>query len=655
MTQAPWRQVDVGGELERAEQEFLHTNGAGAYCMSTLALLHSRRQHGLLVAALDPPLKRHVIVSHADVVVTTIKRSYRLSSYRFPGIAPTPGYRSLRVFSQDPLPRFSYRLGKSDFDISLALVRGQNALIMGFRWLGKNPVRVSMRPLLAMRPIDILAREHGAMMQRVSLRQGGVEIQPVANLPPLIIKHPGVFMGSPDWWRRFEYAEDRRSGETFEEDLWTPGTVEFELAPQQQQYVTLALERLPELPADQCFEEARQHLLQLDPGEERALAVRALSIAADQFRADLATRPAIIAGYPMLAEATRDTLVALPGLYLTAGRSEAAKHIVRGVIGLLQDGLLSQGRHEDGTVIPEVTADGSLWLFDVAERLARQLGTQDAFLREELYPCLQSIYARVVRTPDQVIWRRPNGLIVNTSLHSALTWMDSRSHGEIQVPRRGIAIELQALWSAALRTLAAFAAEYGDATLAQRLQDERRKLIGVFKSCFWCEATNYPFDCLDPSGDDNLADAAIRPNAVVALAVEPDLFDSWQAIRILEVAKQQLLTSRGLRTLDPNHPAYVGHYDPGLDERHTSYHRGAVWPFLLGAYARAALRVRPDDFELQVDLRDILEVCADGGGPVLGHVAQVAGGEPPHHAGGCPAQAWSTAELLRSLAEDLEL
>jgi glycogen debranching enzyme len=151
-----------------------------------------------------------------------------------------------------------------------------------------------------------------------------------------------------------------------------------------------------------------------------------------------------------------------------------------------------------------------------------------------------------------------------------------------------------------------------------------------------------------------LADAAIRPNAVVALALEPDLFESWQAIRIVEVAKQQLLTVRGLRTLDPNHSAYVGHYDPGLDERHTSYHRGAAWPFLLGAYARAALRLRPDDFELQVDLRDLLQVCAEGG-PVLGHIAQVAGGEPPHHAGGCPAQAWSTAEILRSLVQDLEL
>lgn len=654
MTQSPWQHVDVGGALERAEHEFLHTNGAGAYCMSTLALLHSRRQHGLLVAALDPPLKRHVVVSHADIVVTTIKRSYRLSSYRFPGIAPTPGYRFLQSFSQDPLPRFSYRLGKSDFEVTLALVRGQNALIMGFRWLGKNPVRVSMRPLLAMRPIDALAREHGAMLQRVSLRQGGVEIQPIASLPPLIIKHPGVFMGSPDWWRRFEYVEDRRAGEVFEEDLWTPGTIELDLAPQQQQYVTLALERLPESAAEHCFEATRQHLLSLDPGEERALSVRALSIAADQFRTGSAGRPAVIAGYPMLAEATRDTLVALPGLYLSSGRSEAAKPVVRGVIGLLQDGLLSQGRREDGSIMPEVTADGSLWLFDVADRLARQLGTQDAFLREELYPCLQSIYARVVRTPDQLIWRRANGLIVNTSLHSALTWMDSRSHGEIQVPRRGIAIELQALWSAALRTLGSFAEAYGDESLSQRVRDERSQLTEAFKLCFWCEATNYPFDCLDPSGDDKLADAAIRPNAVVAVAVEPELFESWQAIRILEVAKQQLLTARGLRTLDPNHSAYVGHYDPGLDERHTSYHRGAAWPFLLGAYARVALRVRPDDFELQVDLRDLLEECA-AGGTVLGHVPQVAGGEPPHHAGGCPAQAWSTAELFRTLAEDLQL
>jgi predicted glycogen debranching enzyme len=622
--------------------------------MSTLALLHTRRQHGLLVAALNPPLGRHVIVSHADTIVTTIKRSYRLSSYRFPNIAPTPGYRFLRTFSQDPLPRFTYRLGKSDFEITLALVRGHNALIMAYRWLGKNPVRVSVRPLLAMRPSGFLAREHGAMLQRVSLRQGEVEIQPVASLPPLIIKHPGVFMGSPDWWRRFEYSEDQRGGVDFEEDLWTPGAVEFEFSPGQYQYITFALERLPSVSAARCVEDAKQHLLSLDPGENHVQSVRTLSVAADHFRADLAPRPTIIAGYPTLAEVTRDTLVALPGLYLSCDRCAQAEAVLRGVILLCQDGLLSQGRREDGSAMSEVTADGSLWLFDVARRLAQKTGLSNPFIKNELYPCLRAIYARIASAPDHVLWPRADGLLVNTSLHTALTWMDSRAHGEFQVPRRGIAVEVQALWNAALRTLAVLAAEYGEPEFAQELQVKRVLHTTAFKHRFWCERSNYPYDCLDQADAEHLDDAAIRPNAVVALAVEPELFASWQAIRILEVAKEKLLTPRGLRTLEPDHSAYVGHYDPGLDERHTSYHRGAVWAFLLGSYARALLRVRPDDFELQVDLRQLLEEAAEGG-PVLGHVSQIAGGEPPHLPGGCPAQAWSVSEIWRTLQEDLRL
>lgn len=654
MSRTPWLEVDINGELERAEHEFLHTNGAGAYSMSTLALLHTRRQHGLLVAALEPPFKRHVIVSHADTVVTTIKRSYRLSSYRFPNIAPTPGYRAQRAFAQDPLPRFIYRLGKSDFEVTLALARGHNTLVMAYRWLGRNPVRVSIKPLLAMRPVDSLAQEHGAMMQRVSLRQGGVEIQPIASLPPLVLKHPGVFMGSPDWWRRFEYAEDRRNGDEFEEDLWTPGTIELELVPGQAQHVTLALGSLPDASAEECLAEAAAHLSSLDPGEEHAPSVRRLAITAGDFRAELAALPAVIAGYPTLADSTRDTLVALPGLYLMDGRIEQAKAVLHDVISRCQNGLLSQGRSEDGALRPEVTADGSLWLFDVARLLAQKVPLSDPFLKERLYPCLRAIHARVSQPPDSVIGRRADGFIVNTSLHAALTWMDSRAHGEIQVPRRGVAIELQALWNAALRTLAFFSSEYREVGFAEQLEAERTRLTQAFKAHFWCQATNYPYDCLEPERDADHQDAAVRANAVVALAVSPELFESWQAIRILEVAKSKLLTARGLRTLDPDHPAYVGHFEPGLDERHTSYHRGAVWPFLLGAYARASLAVRPDDFELQVDLRQLLEECVQDG-QVLGHVAQVAGGEPPHHAGGCPAQAWSVAEIHRTLRQDLEL
>lgn len=654
MSSPRWHNIEIKGELERAEREFLHTNGAGAYCMSTLALLHTRRQHGLLVAALDPPLSRHVIVSHADIIVTSIKRSYRLSSYRFPEIAPTPGYRFLHTFAQDPLPRFVYRLGKSDFEITLALVRGKNALVAAFRWLGHNPVRVSVRPLLAMRPLDALAREHGAMLQRVSLRQGAVEIQPISALPPLVIQHPGVFMGSPDWWRRFEYSEEQRGGGEYTEDLWTAGMVEFEVQPGQQRCMTMALESTPEGTAEQLLQQAREHFTRLDPGPEHADSVRRLAIAADDFRADLAARPGVIAGYPNLGDSTRDTLVALPGLYLCDGRAEQAKAVLRGVIALCDAGLLHQGRAEDGTVRSELTVDGSLWLFEVTARLAEKLPADDVFLRQELYPCLLRIYERIAREPDDVIGRRDDGLIVITSRSAALTWMDSRSRGQIQVQRRGVAIEVQALWAGALRTLATLAERQGEPELAQRLGVEREQLVASFKQRFWCEATGYPYDCLHPSDVSRNQDATIRANAVVALALCPTLFESWQAVKIVDLARTRLLTPRGLRTLDPDHPGYVGHYDPGTEERHTSYHRGAAWPFLLAAYARAALRLRPHDFELQVDLRQLLEEVADSG-QVLGHIAQIAGGEPPHHAGGCPAQAWSVAEIRKLLQEDLQL
>ena len=224
----PWPLVHVDGELERAEKEWLHTNGAGAYAMSTLALMHTRRHHGLLVASLEPPLGRHVILSHAETHVTVGDRTHKLSTHQFPGVAATPGYRHLRSFAQDPLPRWTYLLGKHKLERTIALAPGRNALVMRYHWFGPTPARLQLMPLMPLRPVEHLALEHGGMLQRVTLRTGEVEIQPIPTLPPIAFAHRGVFMGSPDWWRRFEYGEDLRRYTDFQEDMWTPGTFELD-------------------------------------------------------------------------------------------------------------------------------------------------------------------------------------------------------------------------------------------------------------------------------------------------------------------------------------------------------------------------------------------------------------------------------------------
>ena len=652
-----WPHQVTHGELEPAEREWLHTNGAGAYAMSTLALMHTRRYHGLLVASLDPPLRRYVIVSQMDPVVSVGQRIFRLATHQFPGVAATPGYRLLESFAQDPIPRWTFRLGRANLTLRLCLARGESATVLSYTWEGQRRARLSLKPLFAMRPMAEVTHEHGGMLQTVSMRHGEVEIRPLVELPSVVFGHSGVFMGSPDWWRRFEYPVDRNRGVHHQEDLWTPGTFELDLEPGQTQYLVFGLGRLPKAAARDCMAETCQALEALDPGADYSLTERRLSIAAEQFRADLCERRGIISGYPWLDLGSRDALISLQGLYLVSGRVEAAKSVLRTVIGAQVDGLLTRGMAEAGGVAPQITADASLWLSEATERLLDKTGLDDEFVRTELYPVLEAIFERVCSGRREVIWRTADGLLANGSVAGTtpLTWMDSRADGVAVTPRNELAVELQGLWGRACATLGRLSGHYGHTSLQARALSAQAELRAAFARRFWCAETRYPFDCIsiDEGGPGAFRDPSVRPNALIALAVDPELFTHWQAVAIIERVRERLLTPMGLRTLEPRHPDYRGDFRGPMHERQAAYHQGTCWVFLLGFFARAAFALDPNDFELQIELRHVIERLVDAG-PVLGQVAQVASGDAPHHLGGCPAQAWSVAELLRALRENLE-
>lgn len=652
---AVWPHVDTKGELEPAEREWLHTNGAGAYAMSTIALMHTRRYHGLLVASLEPPLRRYVIVSQLDTVVSVGQRIYRLATHQFPGVAATPGYRLLESFAQDPIPRWTFRLGRSILESRLCLARGESATIISYTWHGQRKARVSVKPLFAMRPMHEVTHEHGGMIQTVSMRHGEVGIQPVPDLPAVVFGHSGVFMGSPDWWRRFEYMVDRNRGVNHQEDLWTPGTFELELEPGQTQYLVFGLSRLPKNPARDCMAQTCQTLEALDPGEGLSLAARRLSIAAEQFRADACDRPGVISGYPWLDLGTRDALISLPGLYLVSDRIEDAKRVLSTLLSAKIDGLLARGLSETGAAMQQVPADASLWFFDATARLTEKTGPDDVFVKQRLYPELVAIFERITSGRRDIIWCTEDGLLANGSDTGApLTWMDSRADGVAVTPRHDVAVELQGLWGRACSTLSKLARHYGETVIAERAQRAREALQKAFAERFWCAETRYPFDCISivRDGPGAFRDASIRPNALMALAIEPELFTHWQAVAIVERVRERLLTPMGLRTLERRHPDYRGDFRGPMHERRAAYHQGTCWVFLLGFFARAAFALDPNDFELQIELRHAIERLVDAG-PVLGQVAQVASGDPPHHLGGCPAQAWSVAELLRVLRDAL--
>src|SRR5690606_560461 len=223
---------------------------------------------------------------------------------------------------------------------------------------------------------------------------------------------------------------------------------------------------------------------------------------------------------------------------------------------------------------PSPSVDASLWLFEAVCLLAKELPQDDPFVLQEVYPVLVEIFERVHRSPPSLVWLTNDGLLAIRNAEEPLTWMDSRSKGAVVTPRQGLAVEFQALWSKACWVLQQYAVKLGDAAVAERALSARERVRGAFKTRFWCHDVGYPYDVIDDITGE--ADTAIRPNAVIALAVEPDLFESWQADAIVHRARERLLTPRGLRTLDPEHLSYVGYYEGGMEERRAAYHQGVV-------------------------------------------------------------------------------
>jgi predicted glycogen debranching enzyme len=525
---------------------------------------------------------------------------------------------------------------------------------MGYTWSGVGAARISLRPLMPLRPVDSLMREHGGMEQLVALRPGAVELRPVERLPPIYFSHEGMFMGGPDWWRRFEYLADRGEHAEFQEDMWTPGVFELPLEPGRTSYLVVSVGKLLDRPPAEMVLEACEAISREALGGGRPPAVRLLSVAAEQFCLDQAKPPMVIAGYPWHAPYTRDFLLALPGLTLARGRVDLAVRALPTLLAAQRGGFLPEFLAHPGESRPKPLPDATLWLYEVARLLLPELGPEHAALKRQLYIALVRSFARLRSSIKRWGWLSADGLLVNGGKHVALTWMDAQVKGEPVTPRRGIAIEQQALYTQATGTLANLADEFGNQRLAEACRIAGVQARASFKARFWCHDTDFPYDCVSESRDaqDAWVDASIRPNALIALAVDPSLFEDWQARAIVARVKAELLTPRGIRSLSPHDPRYVSQFAGTREERELGYHQGTAWTHLLGFYVRAAIRLTPDDVELRDELRQVIEGALDGS-VILGQIAQLADGDPPHRARGCPAQATSVAELIRALVVDL--
>ncbi|MEA2666170.1 MAG: hypothetical protein QOI11_3114 [Candidatus Eremiobacteraeota bacterium] len=633
------------GDFAAAEaREWLLTNGRGGYAMGTVAGTLTRRYHGLLVAALDPPVGRRLVVARLDLDVRYDGRSYALATNRWRSGAISPeGWRLVQSFAlDDGLPTWTYALGDALLELTLAMPLGADATALSLRVArARGPLAVGGRLIVADRD------HHGGELPdpaafTPSLGADGAAVRLPACGRTLHVRAPGATVETAsERYAGYALPRETERGLQDGDDYAHVLTLGWKLAQGHAGGVVLTLDPAVAAEASEVVAERRAANRARAKAQPTPL-LGALALAADAFVVARGEGPdagtTVIAGYPWFTDWGRDTMIALPGLLLATGRAADAAAVLRTFAGALADGLVPNRFPDAGGPAEYNTIDASLWFVEaVRAYVARTADT--AFLRE-IFPALEAVIAGYRAGTRYGIGVDADGLVRGGAEGVQLTWMDAKVGERVITPRRGKPIEISALWYAALRTCATFAAQLGRAPEPYRAMAERTA-AGLQR--FWNAERGWCRDVLDGPDDD---DAALRPNQLFALALAGDAFSAEQARAIVDVCAARLWTPLGLRTLAPDDPAYVGTCTGPPAQRDAAYHQGTVWPWLLGPFVRAHLRAYGDPARARSyvePLLDALDLAA------VGTLCEIADGDPPHAPRGCPAQAWSVGELLAVL------
>jgi predicted glycogen debranching enzyme len=607
------------GDLDASSaREWLVADGIGGFAMGTVSGLRTRRYHGLLVVATEPPGGRMLGLAALDPVLVGGDRRVRLAVHEWASGAVDPdGWRQLASFElRDGVPSWRYSLGGVVLEREIAAVHGRSTVAVVHRLVrAPGPVRLELSALCTWR--DGHGERFANGTPAVESVDGGFVFERAYR-----VAGPG-FEPAGEWYRGVRYRVEAERGLGDREDLWHAGTFAAELEPGATLSVLVWSSDVAEMPppADEVVAAARKRA--------RALVLRAqaggdteaaLALAADQF---VVAGPSVVAGYPWFGDWSRDTMTSYEGLLLETGRAGEGRELLTRAASTLSEGMLANTA--DTGTLEYNTADGTLWFLHAVGRHVERTGDVD--LAAELAAGLvEVVEAHVAGTRFGIRVDQADGLLAQGAAGLALTWMDARVDGVPVMQRAGKAVEINALWINGLATVAGLLERLGrDAGRIRALEGQARSsFAAAFMRGGRC--------------DDVVGDARLRPNQLLAVSLP---FAPLLERSVVE-ACAPLVTSLGLRSLDPADPGYAGRHRGGSAERDAAYHQGTVWPWLIGPYVEAARKTGvPVDGVL-----DGLEAHLWEWG--LGSVSETADGDPPHGCTGCPFQAWSVAELLRA-------
>jgi glycogen debranching enzyme len=625
-------------------REWLVTNGRGSYAMGTVAGTLTRRYHGLLIAALDPPVARRLVVPSLQLDVRYRGADYHLATNRWAsGIRVPEGRRLIESFALiDGVPTWTYELGDALLEVAVAMRYGADCTAVAVHALrAAEPLTVTARLLVADRD------HHGGDLPdpaafALRLESDRAEIGLPACGRTLHVAVPGAELSpAGERWNGFFAVRESERGLAAEDDYLHALDARFDLAPGTRGGVTLGLAPAGDA-APAIVAAAAERARALAAGARGPLEAE-LALAADQFvvvaAPDGPTRTTIVAGYPWFTDWGRDTMIALPGLALANGRADVAEAIVRAFAPYVDGGMLPNVFPDGGSAPEYNTVDAALWYVEAIRACAA--ATRDPAFARDMFGVLRAIVDGYTHGTRYGIGVDPDDGLLRAGVPGVqLTWMDAKVDGCVITPRIGKPVEINALWFAALKTTAHFAEHDGADPLPY--EDAAARVLESFER-FWNPERGCCFDVIDgPEGDD----PAIRPNQLFAVALAPELLGPERSRAVVDVCARDLLTPVGLRTLAPGDPAYVGHYAGDQRARDGAYHQGTVWPWLIGTFVQAHLNVY-DDPDLARTFVAPFADALDGYG--IGTLGEIFDGDPPHAPCGTIAQAWSVAELIAAL------
>lgn len=650
---------DICCELNTVEmREWLVTNGIGGYASGTVAGLLTRRYHGLLVAALKPPLGRNLLVTKFDETASYDGKTYPLMSNRWAdgGVDPN-GYINIQEFRLDgTVPVWTFACGDALLEKTVWMEQGANTTYIRYKLLrGSMPLDIGIKAYVNYR--DYHGSTHaGGWRMDVEAVNNGIRVLAYDGAVPYYVQADSASVQIfNEWCYKYYLSLEQYRGLDAIEDHLHAATLSRRLEEGEVLTVVASTEPQNEINWDKSLSARKNYeeeLINRFINKNRQLmrhdcpSVNHLALSADQFIVSRALPgindgKSVIAGYHWFGDWGRDTMISLPGLAICTGRPEIARLILKTFAGYVDQGMLPN-RFPDAGEAPEYnTVDATLWYFEAVRAYFED--TRDTDFLTEIFPVLDRIIDWHLKGTRYNIKADPkDGLLYAGQPGVQLTWMDAKVGDWVVTPRIGKPVEVNALWYNALRTMSVFAKALNKPSAKY---DAPAELALKGFSRFWNNDLGYCFDVIDGPGGN---DPSLRPNQIFAVSLRESPLSPEQQKMVLDVCARKLLTSYGLRSLSPDHPDYKGRYGGDQRSRDGAYHQGTVWGWLIGHFTTAHLKVYGDPETARRFLSPLLEQIKSHG---VGSMSEIFDGDAPFGPRGCIAQAWTVAEVIRAFTE----